>query len=71
MGRVKKGQTCSVKSCSEPAVRSLSPSYSSFLVRAGMDVAESSRLYLCENHYKKLKKLRSEEEKLERWRLTG
>jgi hypothetical protein len=53
------------------AVRSLSPSYSSSLVRAGLDVTESSRLYLCESHYKKLKKLRSEEEKLERWRLTG
>ncbi|TDA37677.1 MAG: hypothetical protein DSO08_05250 [Candidatus Methanomethylicota archaeon] len=71
MGRVKKGQPCSVKGCNEPAVRSLSPSYSSFLVRAGLDVTESSRLYLCESHYKKLKKLRSEEEKLERWRLTG
>ena len=71
MGRVKKGQPCSVKRCSEPAVRSLSPSYSSYLVRAGIDVAESSRLYLCESHYKRLKKLRAEEEKLERWRFTG
>lgn len=71
MGRVKKGQSCSVKGCGEPAVRSLSPSYTRFFTKAGMEILDTSRLYLCESHYKKLKKLRSEEEKLERWRLTG
>ncbi|MGQ9759399.1 MAG: hypothetical protein ACUVQ5_02355 [Candidatus Methanomethylicaceae archaeon] len=71
MGRIKKGQACSVKGCNASAVRSLSPSYANALIKAGMEINEYSRLYLCESHYKKLKKLRSEEEKLERWRLTG
>jgi hypothetical protein len=38
---------------------------------AGMEVNDSSRLYLCEEHYKKLKKARSGEERLEKWRLSG
>jgi len=71
VGRVKKGEACSVRDCDKAAVRSLSPSYARLMKDAGMEVNESGRLYLCEEHYKKLKKARSGEERLERWRFSG
>lgn len=71
MGRVGKGEACSVISCEKAAIRSLSPSYARILKGIGIEVKESDRLYLCEEHYKKLKKARSGEEQLERWRFSG
>lgn len=71
MGKVKKGEACSVRGCREAAVRSLSPSLVSTAKKAGLDVEESGRLYLCEAHYKQFKKARSGEERLERWRFSG
>jgi hypothetical protein len=71
MGKVKKGEACSVKGCGNAAVRSLSPSLVSVAKKAGFDVEESGRLYLCEDHYKQFKKKRSGEERLERWRYSG
>ncbi len=71
MGKVKKGESCSVKGCTGTAVRSLSPSYAATMAKAGMAVAEGGRLYLCEAHYKKFKKAHAGEEKLEKWRLSG
>jgi len=71
MGKVKKGEACSVKGCSSTAVRSLSPSYAGTMAKAGMEVDEGGRLYLCEEHYKKFKKANAGQEKLERWRLSG
>lgn len=71
MGRVKKGEACSVIGCGKAAIRSLSPSYARILKDAGIEVNESDRLYLCEEHYKRLKKARSGEEQLERWRFSG
>ncbi|MEJ5293513.1 MAG: hypothetical protein WHS82_07965 [Candidatus Methanosuratincola sp.] len=71
MGKVKKGELCSVSGCENPAVRSLSPSYAAEMKRAGFTVKESARLYLCEEHYKEFKKVRSKEDRLEKWRLSG
>lgn len=57
MGRVSKGVLCSVKGCSEKAVRSLSKD---MLKRSGvcMELKEDvgSRVYLCRNHYREYKK---------------
>jgi hypothetical protein len=71
MGKVKKGEACSVKGCTGTAVRSLSPSYAAIMAKAGMDVADGGRLYLCEEHYKKFKKANAGQDKLEKWRLSG
>jgi hypothetical protein len=71
MGKIKKGEKCSVKGCENTAVRSLSPSYMSTMKKAGLEITDSSRLYLCEEHYKKFKKAHSGEERLERWRFSG
>ncbi|MCC6039556.1 MAG: hypothetical protein LM565_01915 [Thermofilum sp.] len=58
MGRVAKGVLCSVKDCSEKAVRSVSRD---MLERSGMKVelkeGVGGRVYLCRSHYKEYKKL--------------
>jgi hypothetical protein len=71
MGKVKKGEACSVKGCAGTAVRSLSPSYAATMAKAGMEVADGGRLYLCEEHYKRFKKANAGQDKLEKWRLSG
>ena len=71
MGKIKKGEGCSVIGCGNAAVRSLSPSYASTMKEIGLEIKDSSRLYLCEDHYKIFKKARSGEERLERWRYSG
>ncbi|MBC7120101.1 MAG: hypothetical protein H5T33_00760 [Candidatus Methanosuratus sp.] len=71
MGRVKKGELCAVSGCNSPAVRSLSPSYAAKMKQAGYVLNESTRLYLCEQHYKEFKKIHSNEDRLEKWRLSG
>jgi len=71
MGKVKKGEQCSVSGCESPAVRSLSPSYAAEMKRAGYELNDSARLYLCEQHYKEFKKVHSKEDRLEKWRLSG
>lgn len=71
MGKIRKGEGCSVSGCANPAVRSLSPSYAAEMRRAGHSLNESGRLYLCEQHYKEFKKIHSKEDRLEKWRLSG
>lgn len=71
VGKIKKGEGCSVSGCTNAAVRSLSPSYASEMKRAGYSLKESVRLYLCEPHYKEFKKIRSKEDRLEKWRFSG
>jgi hypothetical protein len=69
---VEKERKCSIKNCENNAIRSLSPIYSKILIKAGFSLnEESNRLYLCKEHYKELKKLKSKEDRLERWRLKG
>ncbi|RJS86480.1 hypothetical protein CW701_02310 [Candidatus Bathyarchaeota archaeon] len=64
MGRVKKGVQCSVKGCTQLAVRSVSVERAK---AAGLDV-EGRRAYLCEEHYKEFKRRRRRERLVERWR---
>ncbi len=58
MGKIKKGVPCDVAGCTEKSVRSLSKdSISKALSEAGLQVRSTgSRAYLCEKHYKVLKK---------------
>ncbi|MEM2110085.1 MAG: hypothetical protein QW327_06355 [Candidatus Odinarchaeota archaeon] len=67
MGKVNKGVNCSVKGCSKQAVRSLSLSDAK---KAKLDV-EADRLnkvYVCEEHYKLIKKSLKKERQAEKWR---
>ncbi len=69
MGKVSKGITCSVKGCSNQAVRSLPPDAAELLGKNGVEVDTSKRrVYLCDEHYKMYKKLKHKEAKLEKWR---
>lgn len=65
MGRVNKGVKCSVKGCSEDAVRSLSVAK---VKSAGLDVETSRRAYLCKEHYKEFKKGNKKDAQIEKWR---
>ncbi|WXG42661.1 MAG: hypothetical protein WED04_00905 [Promethearchaeati archaeon SRVP18_Atabeyarchaeia-1] len=58
MGKIKKGVPCNVAGCTETAVRSLSKdSIGKPLSQAGLQVkGTSNRVYICEKHYKILKK---------------
>ncbi|MBO3804176.1 MAG: hypothetical protein JTT11_09990 [Candidatus Brockarchaeota archaeon] len=66
MGKVSKGIKCSAESCVNPAVRSVPIDQAR---EAGIRTSSTQRrIYLCESHYKALKKARRKEERLERWR---
>ncbi len=54
MGKVGKGVTCSVQGCNHSAVRSLDAGK---VKDSGLDIGNSKRAYLCEEHYKQWKKL--------------
>jgi hypothetical protein len=64
MGRIKKGEKCTVANCSEEAVRSVSVPKAR---DAGLDV-EGKRAYLCKEHYKQYKKGSKKGKQIERWR---
>jgi hypothetical protein len=65
LGRVSKGEKCSVTGCSKEAKRSLSADKVKF---AGLNVGSEKRAYLCESHYKEFKKKTKKERKIEQWR---
>lgn len=65
MGRVSKGEKCSVIGCSNEAKRSLS---SEKVKAAGLKIEGAKRAYLCENHYKEFKKKTRKDRKVEKWR---
>ncbi len=65
MGRIKKGQTCSVEGCGKEAVRSVS---SIKVSEAGLNLSGSRRGYLCAEHYKEYKKRSKKTNRLQRWR---
>jgi len=67
LGRVAKGVKCSVKGCSNPAVRSLSAAKVS---SAGLDVGSGRRAYLCKEHYREYKKRTKKEKRLDKWRYS-
>ena len=68
MGKISKGINCSVKGCSEVAVRSVSKNK---LAGSGLETTSERRVYLCHNHYKELKKASKKEDDLERIRWKG
>jgi hypothetical protein len=66
LGRVNKGEKCSVISCSRIAERSIS---SEKAKSAGLNVATNDkRAYLCKEHYKEYKKKTKKDKTLEKWR---
>jgi hypothetical protein len=68
MGKVAKGIKCSSESCESLAVRSVPIDQAR---EAGIKTSSTQRrVYLCEAHYKIVKKARRKEERLERWRWT-
>ena len=66
MGKVGKGQKCTVTGCGNDAVRSISTEEVS---RAGMKVSLGGRAYLCKEHYREMKKKLKKDREVERWRL--
>ena len=68
MGRIDKGVKCSISSCSNEAVRSLSGEK---VRSAGLNVGSSEkRAYLCKEHYKEFKKRTKKDKQLEKWRYS-
>ncbi|WP_455364259.1 hypothetical protein [[Eubacterium] cellulosolvens] len=68
MGKVEKGVKCIIKGCTEHAVRSIS--YEKVIL-AKMNTEPSRRGYLCERHYKDVKKRTKQDRKLEKWRFMS
>jgi hypothetical protein len=74
MGKVKQGTTCSVEGCDNNAIRSFSKDkVIQALQKAGVNLTESRnrRAYLCQEHYKLLKKQHRQEKKIDKWRYSG
>jgi len=66
LGRVDKGEKCSVSGCGKEAVRSVSVDKAR---AAGLNVGSiEKRAYLCKEHYKEYKKKTKKDNTLERWR---
>jgi hypothetical protein len=68
LGRVSKGEKCSVLGCGKEAKRSLSADK---VKASGLKVGSERRAYLCEGHYKEYKKKTKKERKIEQWRYKG
>jgi hypothetical protein len=64
MGRIKKGEKCSVEGCSEEAIRSVNVAK---VKNAGLKV-NGRRAYLCKEHYKDYKKGSKKDRQIEKWR---
>ncbi|MDH5771141.1 MAG: hypothetical protein OEZ25_07640 [Candidatus Bathyarchaeota archaeon] len=65
MGKINKGAKCSVSGCEKQAIRSVSAEKAN---TAGLNIGNIRRAYLCEGHYKELKKKLKKERKIEKWR---
>jgi thymidine kinase len=66
MGRVGKGQKCSVAGCSREAARSISIEK---VKSAGLNVSGNERrAYICRDHYKEFKKKTKKDKTLDKWR---
>ena len=70
-----KGKVCSIKNCEKESVRSLSiEKAGEALNSAGLSYEvprRRNRIYLCTEHYKKIKKYLKKAQKEERLRQTG
>ena len=66
MGRIDKGEKCSVSGCGNEAERSISADK---VKAAGLKVGSSdNRAYLCKEHYKDYKKKSKKDKLLDKWR---
>ncbi len=66
MGRIDKGEKCSVSGCNREAERSVLAEKARC---ASLNVGGSEkRAYLCKEHYKEMKKKNKKEKTLEKWR---
>ncbi len=66
MGRIDKGQKCSVSGCGREAVRSLT---SDKVKAAGLNVSSGEkRAYICREHYKEYKKKTKKDKTIDKWR---
>ncbi|HIH87830.1 TPA: hypothetical protein HA344_01305 [Candidatus Bathyarchaeota archaeon] len=64
LGKIDKGQKCTVKNCKQDAVRSVSVEKAK---AAGLEV-EGKNAYVCEEHYKQFKKGNKKSDQIEKWR---
>jgi hypothetical protein len=64
LGRIGKGQKCTVRNCGKDAIRSVNVSKAK---AAGLDV-EGRNAYVCEDHYKQFKKGNKKADQIEKWR---
>ncbi|MGP8068941.1 MAG: hypothetical protein ACLP5V_03530 [Candidatus Bathyarchaeia archaeon] len=67
MGKVAKGQHCSVVGCSAAAIRSISPDK---VAHSGINIGNARRAYLCKPHYREFKKLTRKDRQLDKWRFS-
>jgi thymidine kinase len=66
LGRIEKGEKCSVSNCSREAARSISADK---VKAAGLNVGSNeSRAYICKEHYKEYKKKTKKDKILDKWR---
>lgn len=66
MGRIDKGQKCSVSGCGREAVRSIP---SDKVKASGLNASTSEkRAYICKEHYKEYKKKTKKDKTIDKWR---
>ena len=66
MGRIEKGEKCSVSGCGREAARSLSVDK---VKAAGINVSTAEkRVFICKEHYKDFKKKTKKDKTLDKWR---
>jgi hypothetical protein len=66
VGRIDKGQKCSVSGCGREAVRSISADK---VKAAGLNVSsKDKRAYICKEHYKEYKEKTKKDKTIDKWR---
>ena len=65
MGRIEKGEKCSVSGCGMEAERSISADK---VKAAGLKISTDKRAYLCKEHYKEYKKKSKKDKQIDKWR---
>lgn len=66
VGRIEKGEKCSISGCNREAARSISADK---VKAAGLNVStKESRAFICKEHYKEYKKKTKKDKTLDQWR---
>jgi hypothetical protein len=65
VGRIEKGEKCSVSGCGMEAERSISAEK---VKAAGLKIDSDKRAYLCKEHYKEYKKKSKKDKQIDKWR---